>query len=153
MARWLVKTEPDVYSMDDLRTDKVTTWEGVRNYQARNFLRAMAKGDEVFVYHSNTDEPAIVGIATVARTAYPDPTQFDPSSHYFDSSSDPADPRWSRVDLRYKRALRRPVTLAELRARADELGDFALVRKGNRLSVLPVSDGQWAAVLAMEAGR
>jgi predicted RNA-binding protein with PUA-like domain len=148
-----VKSEPDVYSIDDLKAQKVTTWEGVRNYQARNYLRAMAKGDEVLFYHSNCDEPGVVGIATVARTAYPDPTQFDPAHKYFDPASNPADPRWSLVDVRFKRKLTRTVTLAELKARADELGEFPLVRKGNRLSVIPVTDEQWAAITAMETGR
>ncbi len=153
MARWLVKSEPDVYSIDDLKAQKVTTWEGVRNYQARNYLRAMAKGDEVLFYHSNCDEPGVVGIATVARTAYPDPTQFDPAHKYFDPASNPADPRWSLVDVRFKRKLPRTVTLTELKARADELGEFPLVRKGNRLSVIPVTDEQWAAITTMAAGR
>jgi predicted RNA-binding protein with PUA-like domain len=152
MAHWLVKSEPDVFSIADLKARKVEPWDGVRNFQARNYLRAMAKGDEVFVYHSNCAVPGVVGVAKVARTAYPDPTQFDPSSKYHDPTSDPADPRWSLVDLRYARTLRRPVSLEELKAHAHLLGDFALVRKGNRLSVLPVSDDQWDVVLSL-AGR
>jgi predicted RNA-binding protein with PUA-like domain len=152
MARWLVKSEPDVFSIDDLKARKVEPWDGVRNFQARNYLRAMAKGDEVFVYHSNCAVPAIVGIAKVAKIAYPDPTQFDPASKYHDPTSDPTDPRWSLVDLRFVRKLKRPVSLEELKANATALGDFALVRKGNRLSVLPVSDEQWDAVLAMAGG-
>jgi len=153
MAHWLVKSEPDVFSIDDLAARKVEPWDGVRNFQARNYLRAMARGDEVFVYHSSCAEPAIVGIAKVAKTARPDPSQFDPSSKYFDGTSDPADPRWSLVDLRYVRTLKRPVTLQELKAAAALLGDFALLRKGNRLSVLPVTDEQWAAVLHLERRR
>jgi predicted RNA-binding protein with PUA-like domain len=148
-----VKTEPDVFSLDDLKARKVEPWDGVRNYQARNYLRAMAKGDEVLVYHSNCAVPAVVGVAKVARAARPDPTQFDPASHYFDPTSDPGDPRWSLVDLRYVKTLRRPVSLEELKASADRLGDFALVRKGNRLSVLPVSDEQWEVVLELAATR
>jgi predicted RNA-binding protein with PUA-like domain len=95
----------------------------------------------------------VVGIATVARTAYPDPTQFDPAHKYFDPASNPADPRWSLVDVRFNRRLPRTVTLTELKARADELGEFPLVRKGNRLSVIPVTDEQWAAITTMAAGR
>lgn len=151
MAHWLVKTEPDVFSIDDLKARRVEPWDGVRNYQARNYLRAMAKGDEVFVYHSNCAEPGIVGIARVVGTARPDPTQFDPTSRYADPTSDPADPRWSLVDLRFVRRLKRTVSLGELKARAADLGDFALVRKGNRLSVLPVSDEQWELVLSLES--
>jgi predicted RNA-binding protein with PUA-like domain len=149
MAHWLVKSEPDTFSIDDLKARKVEPWDGVRNYQARNYLRAMAKGDEVFVYHSSTDVPAVVGIAKVARTARPDPTQFDPESHYFDPTSDPADPRWSLVDLRFVKKFKRPVTLEELKAHAAGLGDFALIRKGNRLSVLPVTDEQWDFILSL----
>jgi len=150
MGHWLVKTEPDVFSIDDLRARRVEPWDGVRNFQARNYLRAMAKGDEVFVYHSNCATPGVVGIAKVARTAHPDPTQFDPTSPYFDPTSDPADPRWSLVDLRYVRRLKRAVSLTELKEHAAELGDFALVRRGNRLSVMPVSDAQWNLVLSLE---
>ncbi|HEX9259349.1 MAG TPA: EVE domain-containing protein, partial [Acidimicrobiales bacterium] len=132
MARWLVKSEPDTFSIDDLKARRVEPWDGVRNFQARNYIRAMAKGDEVFIYHSNCAVPAVVGIAKVAKTARPDPTQFDPTSHYFDPTSDPDDPRWSLVDLRYVRKLRRPVSLEELKSIAPVLGDFALTRKGNR---------------------
>jgi predicted RNA-binding protein with PUA-like domain len=144
VARWLVKSEPDVFSIDDLRDRKVEPWDGVRNFQARNYMRSMAKGDEVFVYHSNTAETGIVGIAKVARTAYPDPSQFDPSSNYFDATSDPRDPRWSLVNLRFSRKFARTITLAELKDHADELG-----AKGNRLSVLPVTDEQWHVVLGL----
>jgi predicted RNA-binding protein with PUA-like domain len=149
MARWLVKSEPDTFSIDDLEACKVEPWDGVRNFQARNYLRAMAKGDEVLVYHSNCAVPAVVGLAKVAGTARPDPTQFDPSSKYFDPTSDPADPRWSLVDLRFVKKLKRPVSLEELKAHATDLGDFALVRKGNRLSVMPVPDEAWQVVLRL----
>jgi predicted RNA-binding protein with PUA-like domain len=152
-VRWLVKSEPDVFSIDDLKARKVEPWDGVRNYQARNYLRAMAKGDEVFVYHSNCAVPAVVGIAKVAGPARPDPTQFDPDGKYFDPTSDPADPRWSLVDLRFVKKLKRPVSLEELKANAARLGDFPLIRKGNRLSVLPVTDDQWDVVLSLAGGR
>jgi predicted RNA-binding protein with PUA-like domain len=109
----------------------------------------MQKGDEVFVYHSSCAVPAVVGVAKVAGAPRPDPTQFEPGGHGFDPTADPADPRWFLVDLRYARTLRRPVTLEELKQHAGELGDFALVRKGNRLSVLPVSDDQWKLILSL----
>jgi predicted RNA-binding protein with PUA-like domain len=125
-------------------------WEGVRNYQARNWMRDnMAVGDEVLFYHSNCPTPGVVGIAEISGAAYPDPTQFDPESHYFDPTSKPDDPRWLVVDVRFVRKLDHIVTLAELKARADELGDFALVRRGNRLSVMPVSDEQWERIVSM----
>ncbi len=149
MARWLVKSEPDVFSIDDLKARRVEPWDGVRNYQARNYLRAMARGDEVLVYHSNCAVPAVVGVAKVARTAYPDPTQFDPSSRYHDATSDPADPRWSAVDLRFVRKLRHPVSLEALKREAHRLGDLALVRRGNRLSVMPVTDDQWDVIMEL----
>src|SRR5688572_21031583 len=115
--RWLVKSEPETFSWDDLwkSPKRTTSWEGVRNYQARNLLREMRKGDFVFFYHSSTDPTAIVGICEVAREAYPDHTQFDRKSHYYDPKSAEDDPRWFMVDLRAREPLPRPVTLAELR--------------------------------------
>jgi len=149
MAYWLVKTEPSAFSIDDLKARRVEAWDGVRNYQARNYMRAMAKGDEVFVYHSSCEVPAVVGVAMVAHTAYPDPTQFDASSKHFDAGSKADDPRWSLVDLRFVRKLKRPVTLDEIKQHAGRLGDFPLVRRGNRLSVLPVTDDQWAVIISL----
>jgi predicted RNA-binding protein with PUA-like domain len=152
MRRWLMKSEPDTFSIDDLASapNQTTMWEGVRNYQARNMMRDdMAGGDGVLFYHSNCATPGVVGIAEISREAYPDPTQFDPESHYFDPGSKPDDPRWLVVDVRYLQKLDRTVTLTELKARTDELGDFALVKRGNRLSVLPVSDEQWDRILSM----
>jgi predicted RNA-binding protein with PUA-like domain len=147
VAYWLVKSEPETFSIDDLKRDKRTTWEGVRNFMARNYLRSMEKGDLVLYYHSNTQEPAVVGIAKVVKTAYPDPTQFDPDSHYYDPTSPPDDPRWSMVDLGFVKKLRRPVTLTELKEHhGGALGDFALTRKGNRLSVLPVTPEQFELI-------
>jgi len=146
VQHWLVKSEPTSYSIDNLRADKVTTWEGVRNFVARNYLRSMAKGDPVLFYHSNCAEPAVVGVAKVARTAYPDPMQFDPDSKYFDATSPRADPRWSMVDLRFVKALRRPVTLSELRehgAHGQQLDGLALLAKGNRVSVMSVTPEQF----------
>lgn len=153
MAYWLMKSEPDAFGIEDLksRPAKTEPWDGVRNYQARNFMRDnMKKGDEIFFYHSNCKVPGIVGIATVAGTPYPDPTQFDPDSDYFDPKSDPDDPRWILVDVKYKRRLKRILSLAEIKDHAEALGDFALVRKGNRLSIMPVSAEQWDYLLGLE---
>lgn len=150
MAYWLMKSEPDVFGIDDLKSVRREPWDGVRNYQVRNMMRdEMRKGDLAFFYHSNCDEPGVVGIMTIAGSAYPDPTQFDPKSRYFDPKSDPADPRWLLVDVRYKRKLKRTITLRELKA-CPELEDFPLVRRGNRLSVMPVTQAQWDFILARE---
>ena len=149
MNYWLMKSEPDEFSIDDLKTRKSEPWSGVRNYQARNHLRAMRKGDLVLFYHSSCEVPGVVGIAEVATEAHPDPTQFDPKSDYFDAASKRDEPRWSLVDVKFKRKLKRTITLTELKGR-KELGDFALTRTGNRLSVLPVSKAQWDFILALE---
>ena len=149
MNHWLMKTEPDEFSIDDLKARKTEPWSGVRNYQARNFMREMRKGDAVFFYHSSCDEPGVVGIAEVAAAAHPDPTQFDPRSDYFDAASKRDDPRWSLVDVKFKRKLKRTIALTELKGR-KELGDFALLRPGNRLSVLPVTKAQWDFILGLE---
>ncbi len=148
---WLMKSEPDDFSIDDLTRVGVEPWTGVRNYQARNFMRSMQIGDGVLFYHSNADVPGVYGIAEVACAAYPDPTQFDRKSKYFDEKSKREQPRWDLVDVRYVRTLKRAITLDAIRGQADKLGeDFALIRKGNRLSVLPVTAAQWKVVLAME---
>jgi len=150
MAYWLMKSEPDVFGIDDLKSVRREPWDGVRNYQVRNMMRDdMRKGDLAFFYHSNCKEPGIVGLMTIASAAYPDPTQFDPDSKYYDPKSDPEDPRWLLVDVRYKRKLKRNITLAELKA-SDGLDDFLLTRRGNRLSVMPVSEAHWQAILSME---
>ena len=148
---WLMKTEPEDFSIDDLQRVDVEPWTGVRNYQARNFMRSMRVGDGVFLYHSSTEIPGIYGVAEVASAAYPDPTQFNKKSKYFDEKSTQEDPRWSLVDVRFVRKLKRPVTLESIREHADVLGeDFALIRRGTRLSVLPVSAAQWKTLLALE---
>ncbi|HJU08307.1 MAG TPA: EVE domain-containing protein [Rhodanobacteraceae bacterium] len=149
MNRWLMKTEPDTFSIDDLKRVRIEPWNGVRNYQARNHIRAMKKGDAVLIYHSSCTVPGVAGIGEVASAPYPDPTQFDPKSDYFDAGSDRADPRWSLVDVRFKRKLKRVITLDEIKALRN-LGDFALTRRGNRLSVLPVTEAQWKAILDLE---
>jgi predicted RNA-binding protein with PUA-like domain len=153
MANWLMKSEPDAFGIDDLATrPRPEPWDGVRNYQARNMMRdQMRVGDQVFFYHSNCDEPGIVGLAEVASSAYPDPTAFDPEAKYYDPKSDPANPRWYLVDLRYIRHLRRNITLTELRRYGDgPLDGLPLVRRGNRLSVMPVTPEQWRFILALE---
>jgi predicted RNA-binding protein with PUA-like domain len=154
MAHWLMKSEPDVFGIDDLaaRPGQTEPWDGVRNYQARNMMRdEMTLGDQIFFYHSNCAEPGIVGIMEVAREGYPDHTAFDPQSRYHDPKSDPDNPRWFMVDVRYVRRLERTITLAELKQHAEgALEGMALVRKGNRLSVMPVSDDQWAFILSLE---
>ncbi|SRR6056297_2024906 len=153
MNYWLMKSEPDAFGLEDLKSRPKQTepWDGVRNYQARNFMRdQMEKGDQVFFYHSNCKVPGIVGIAKVASTSYPDPTQFDPDSKYYDPKSDPDDPRWMLVDVKFVRELKRVLSLAEIKEHADALGDFALVRKGNRLSIMPVSEQQWHYLLGLE---
>lgn len=149
---WLMKSEPDTFSIDDLQRVRTEPWNGVRNYQARNYMRdGMKVGDGVLFYHSNTAVPGIVGLATIAAEAYPDPTQFDPKSDYYDAKSSREDPRWLLVDVAFERKLSRTISLDEIKARAEELGeDFALTRRGNRLSVLPVSAAQWKLLLAME---
>ena len=154
MGYWLLKSEPDVYGIDHLkdRPNQTEPWDGVRNYQARNMLRdQMRRGDLAFFYHSSCAEPGIVGIAQIVRDGYPDPTQFDPAATYYDPRSDRTSPRWYCVDVRYKRHMKRPLPLAELKTYADgPLADLPLLRKGNRLSVMPVTPEQWEFILALE---
>ena len=149
---WLMKSEPDTFSIDDLARVRVEPWNGVRNYQARNFMRdGMQVGDGVLFYHSNTDVPGVVGTATIASTAYPDPTQFDPTSDYHDPKSRREEPRWLLVDVAFDRKFERTVSLDELKQHADRLGEeFALIRRGNRLSILPVTAAQWKFILSLE---
>lgn len=150
MNHWLMKSEPDVYSIDDLKRDRVEAWDCIRNYQARNMMRdEMKKGDLIFFYHSNCPEPGIVGIMTVASDPYPDPTQFNSKSRYFDPKSSAENPRWQLVDVRYKRKLKRTIKLTELKEH-PALDDFILNRRGNRLSIMPVSDDYWDLILGLE---
>jgi predicted RNA-binding protein with PUA-like domain len=147
---WLMKSEPDAFSIDDLKRKGQEAWDGVRNYQARNFMRdGMRVGDRVFFYHSNCDEPGIVGIAEVATDAYPDPSQFDPKSKYFDAASSRDNPRWMLVDVKFVKKLKHTISLKALQAE-PALADMALVRKGNRLSVMPVGAEEWRHILTME---
>ena len=148
---WLMKTEPDGFSIDDLRKVGTEPWTGVRNYQARNFMRSMQVGDGVLFYHSSTEIPGIYGLAEVASAPYPDPTQFDRKSPYFDPKATHEQPRWDLVDVRYVRTLKRPIAFSTIREHADALGeDFALIRRGARLSVLPVTAAQWKLLLSLE---
>lgn len=151
MARWLVKSEPEVFSYDDLVRAKREGWDGIRNFQARNFMREMRRGDLAIFYHSSAKPPGVAGICKIVKTAEPDPTQFDPQSKYFDATSDPADPRWDLVTVAPERAL--PfVPLDDLRA-VPELAECRLLAKGNRLSVLPLSDTEFDAIVRTAEGR
>jgi len=146
---WLLKTEPEKYSIADLvaEGDQVTFWNGVRNYQARNFLRdAMKLGDHVLLYHSNADPPAIVGTAKVVREGYPDHTAWDPNSDYYDPQSSRENPRWFMVDIQLVEIFTHPVSLNQLRD-LPELAQMELLRKGSRLSVQPVRDEEYATIL------
>jgi|SRR5690349_15023119 predicted RNA-binding protein with PUA-like domain len=150
MHYWLMKTEPDEFSIDDLARKKIEAWTGVRNYQARNFMRdGMQVGDGVLFYHSSCAEPGVAGIAEVATAAHPDPTQFDRKSDYYDAASKREEPRWFLVDVKFKRKLKRVIPLTELKSR-PELEGFALISRGNRLSVLPVTKAQWDFILGLE---
>ncbi|WP_449425751.1 EVE domain-containing protein [Rhodanobacter lindaniclasticus] len=145
-----MKSEPDAFSIDDLKHKKREAWDGVRNYQARNYMRdGMRVGDKVFFYHSNCAEPGIVGIAAVATDAYPDPSQFDPKSKYFDPGSSRDNPRWMLVDVKFVKKLKRTITLKELQA-DSALDGMVLLRKGSRLSVQPVEAAHWEHILALE---
>lgn len=150
MKYWLMKSEPEEFSIDHLKQRKTEPWDGVRNYQARNMMRdEMKKGDLIFMYHSNCDEIGIVGLMTVAKEAYADHTAFDRKDKHYDHKSDPNNPRWFMVDVRYQRKLKRTITLNELKMHV-ELADMALVRKGNRLSVMPVGQKEWNFILELE---
>ncbi len=150
MAHWLVKTEPTVFSFDDLwnAPKRTSTWDGVRNFQARNFLRdAMKVGDAVLVYHSSVEPMAIAGVAEVVRAGYPDPTQFDRKNHHYDPKAKPETPTWFQVDLRAVKKLKRPVTLAEMK-NVPELSGMMLLQRGVRLSVQPVSPEHFRWIVA-----
>ena len=152
MAYWLMKSEPSVFGIDDLKGKPKQTafWDGVRNYQARNFMRdGMKKGDKIFFYHSSCPQPGIVGIAQVAREAYADATAFDPKDAHYDPKSDPSNPIWMGVDVKFVRKLKRVLSLDELKS-APSLDGFTLLRRGNRLSVMPVSEAHWKIVLDLE---
>ena len=145
-----MKSEPDVYSIDDLQRDGREMWDSIRNYQARNMMRDdMRIGDDVFFYHSSCKEPGVVGIAKVASKPYPDPVQFDKKSRYFDAKSDKDNPRWILVDVEFVRKLQRNITLTEIKAEKS-LANMILVRRGNRLSIMPVEKKHWDKILSLE---
>lgn len=151
MTHWLIKSEPDTFSFADLLASpgRTTAWDGVRNYQARNFMRdRMKPGDPVLFYHSSTAPPGVVGVAEVAAAPRPDPTQFDPKSEYFDAKATQETPRWFTVDVRAVEKLQRPVTLLELK-NDSRLVDMKLVQRGNRLSVMPVTAEEFEVVLEL----
>jgi predicted RNA-binding protein with PUA-like domain len=150
MAYWLMKSEPDAYGIDDLERDGVEPWDGIRNYQVRNMIRDdMQVGDEAIFYHSSCKVPGAVGIMRIASEAYPDPTQFDAHSKYFDASSDPENPRWLLREVEFIRRFDRIITLQELKAHPG-LEDFQLNKRGNRLSIFPVTKTQWDIILGLE---
>ncbi len=151
MKYWLMKSEPDVYGIQDLASepDQTDHWDGIRNYQVRNFMRdGMNIGDLAFFYHSRCKVPGIVGTMKIVSDAYPDHTAFDPSEHYFDPKSDPAKPTWLMVDVRLQSIFPDIISLADLR-QAPELADMLILRKGNRLSVTPVTASEWNHILTM----
>ena len=151
MHYWLMKSEPDVFSIDDLkrRPRKTEHWDGVRNYQARNFMRTMQKGDLAFFYHSSCAVPGVAGVIEIAREARPDQTAWDAKSKYHDPKSRPDRPLWYMVDVRYRRNFKRIVPLAELKQN-PALKDMILLRRGNRLSIMPVTPREWRTILKME---
>ncbi len=150
MAKWLVKSEPSECGIDDFTAapERAIPWDGVRNYQARNYLKQMAAGDQVFLYHSSCRNIGVAGILKVVRAAYPDPTQFAPESPGYDPASSREAPRWQAVDLRLVRKLPRLIPLNELKA-LPGLEALPLVRRGNRLSVMPVSEDEWQLILQL----
>ena len=151
MRYWLMKSEPSTYGIDQLAAARRKTdhWDGVRNYQARNFMREMKVGDQAFFYHSNCAEPGVVGIVEIAREHYPDFTAFDPTSSYYDAKSSPNNPRWYMVDVRFVRKMKDTIPLSEIKQNLS-LEELHLVRRGNRLSVMPVTAKEWKAILKME---
>jgi predicted RNA-binding protein with PUA-like domain len=151
MAYWLMKSEPSVFSIDHLKAKPKQTafWDGVRNYQARNFMQSMKKGDQILFYHSSCPEPGVVGVAQVVKEAYPDHTAFDPKDPHYDPKSKPDKPTWMMVDVKFVKKLKRVIGLDEMKQQ-PKLGSFRLLQRGNRLSVMPVSDAEWKTVLAME---
>lgn len=149
---WLMKSEPGEFSIDDLKKlgPETEPWDGVRNYQARNMMRdEMKPGDQVFFYHSACEQPGIVGIMKIAGESHPDPTAFDPKDKHFDPKSDQGNPRWFLVDVKFVRKLKRTISLSELKEH-DAIADMVLLRRGNRLSIMPVSKNDWNYILALE---
>ncbi len=147
-----MKSEPDVFSIDDLARAprKTTAWDGVRNYQARNFMRdGMKKGDQIFFYHSNCDVPGIYGIAKVSSAAYPDETAFDPTNDHYDPKSKREAPQWYLIDVTYVRKFAHPVSLEALKRHSEQLPEMLILRRGNRLSVTPIAKDEWDFVISL----
>lgn len=151
MAHWLLKSEPVTYSIDDLAREGVASWDGVRNFQARNNLRAMKAGEKAFFYHSNAEPPGIAGVCEIVKEAYPDHTAFDPKSKYHDPRSTPERPLWWMPDVGFVEKFPRLIPLAELRE-TPGLGNMVLLRRGSRLSVQPVADEEWSIILDLARG-
>jgi predicted RNA-binding protein with PUA-like domain len=154
MNYWLMKSEPAEFSIDDLAAQPNQTdhWDGVRNYQVRNMMRDQMKvGDRALFYHSNAKPPGVAGVVEIVREGYPDHTAFDPDDPHYDPKSDPENPRWYMVDVQLVRRLERLIPLNDLKAN-PALADMPLVKKGNRLSVMPVNEAEWQVILAMEDG-
>ena len=150
MQFWLMKSEPETYSIDDLKEFQTDHWDGIRNYQVRNFFRDQMKiGDKAFFYHSNCKEPGIVGLMEIASEAYPDHTAFNSKEEYFDAKSDPENPRWLMLDVIYIRHTKRNITLSELRDHSS-LKEMRLLQKGNRLSVIPMTKKERDYILGLE---
>jgi predicted RNA-binding protein with PUA-like domain len=152
MQHWLVKSEPDCYSIQDLQKEKIGSWTDVRNYQARNFLRDMKKGDLLLFYHSSCAVPGVVGVASVVKEAYPDPTQFDIKNEGYDAKSTTENPRWSAVDVKLVEIFKEPLTLTEIKANKT-FADMEVVKQGSRLSVQSVSEKHFKEVLKLRSKK
>ncbi len=151
MAYWLMKSEPDSFGIDHLKQRGTEPWSGVRNYQARNFMRdKMKEGDLAFMYHSSCEQPGIYGVMKIATKSYPDPTQFDRKSPYYDAGSKREEPRWWLVDVDYQKHLKKPVLLTTLREHEEKLRGLRLLMRGDRLSVSPVCAEHWAYILSLK---
>ena len=149
MRYWLMKTEPDVFSIDDLKSQKTTPWEGVRNYQARNFMRdEMKKGDMVLIYHSNAKPPGVAGIGVVSKEAFPDHFAWDKKSKYFDPKSTRENPRWMMVEIKFKKKFKELISLSEIKE-TKGLEDMLILKKGNRLSITPVDKKHFDKIVEM----
>lgn len=148
MNYWLMKSEPETFSIDDLKKERIDHWDGVRNYQARNFMKTMTKKDLVFFYHSNCTPPGIVGVMEINKEAYPDFTSFDKRSKYYDPKSTKEKPRWFMVDVKFKEKFKEIIPLDKLKS-LNSLKDLALVRKGNRLSIMPINKKEWNIILKL----
>ena len=155
MAYWLMKSEPEELSIDHLAAEpqRLFRWDGVHNYRAKNWMAQMAEGERFLFAHSSCKVPGIAGVAEIVGSAYTDPTQFDPASHYFDAGSKPEKPRWLSRDVRFVERFEQVLSLQQLRGHADALGPFHLLQRANRLSVMPVNEAQWSYILRLARDR